>query len=365
MFFKQLFHKIALLSMATLLLSNLSVMQAAVATCSTQEDATKIKGMAGTFPVVIQKLIDMLKENSSCNASDEEFDEENTLLLYGPRGNGKTFLAKKIAQTTQAQLQKLSGLKLLKAMIKENPQSNEPSAASQVDAAFAKAIEYTQKTGEPVVILIDEIDHIVKNEILLTLIRYNIDEIKNNPKILVIVTTNKEPKEFDVLFQEKFSAHCQIKMENPSEQLRLEVLNFYWKDLVRNAPINELVLKKIANKSKGLPIRALENLFKISATEINHSQSSISHESILLKNLAEAKKSEANKKAYEKALDDEAKEWSPEVKQAIAIGAIATGAGLAQTEPGKKAILKAGEYTVKYSVKAAKYVYELSKNYSL
>lgn len=351
MFNKQFFHKIFLLSMATILFLGHELGHAAVASYTAQEETIKLEGMAGRFSCVIQELIAMLKESSLSDSTDEIVYGENALLLYGPRGNGKTTLAKKIATISQAELEKfkLSGLELAADTIRQmsgEMKNDEPDTVTKIRSAFNGAIEYTKSPGNVAVILIDEVDYIVENKALIGLIRSGIDSIRNNPKIVFIATTNKEPMELDSAFQSRFSPCCQIKINNPSSELRLEVLEFYWHLLIKDRPVDKTSLQTIATKSNDLPIRALERLISKFAYDIKKTQVETLNLPILLKHLAAAKKAETDQKAYEQAQKDEIKRknaLTPGEKAGITLGVIGIGIKAAESKPGQKAILYASE----------------------
>lgn len=124
--------------------------------------------------------------------------------------------------------------------------------------------------------------------------------------------------------------------------------------------MDEQVLKNIATKSNGLPIRVLEELVISSACDIKNTNQGVSHESIFLKNLALAKKAEYDKKTSEKAVEDSIKKGilSPEVetalKCALATTAVAGSYEFLKSEPGQKVLM--------YSVDKAKDLFNIVRH---
>lgn len=157
---------------------------------------TTLDGLAGTFPARIRYIINQLKESCATVKSDKPSSKafcKNCLLLCGPAGNGKTTLAKKIAEQ--------SGAYCLYVNAPELMSNYYGGAAANIRKAFEAAYEHANKNNQPVVIIFDEMDILAANvepgqkpETLAALqeLWHQLDTVRDDARIFFIGATNKE-----------------------------------------------------------------------------------------------------------------------------------------------------------------------------
>lgn len=233
-------------------------------TKNASQDSTHISGLIGTFSNKLTDVIDSLivaPEIIETNSPDIAlYKGQNRAILYGPPGNGKTTIAKKIAEATGSIFIELSGPTIVDKFIGEG--------GRKISEAFDEARNTVASFNGTAVIFIDEIDAIastIKDEgtkaeaLRITQALWKqLDSIKDDPRILVIGATNNF-KDLDKTFIDRFGANV-IEIKNPAEPMRFDVLTFYCTTYSKNRPCDESALSFIAKQSNGLSVRALEDL---------------------------------------------------------------------------------------------------------
>lgn len=148
--------------------------------------------------------------------------QQNLLLLYGPPGNGKTTIAKKIAFYSGRKFIELSGSSIVNKYVGSGQQS--------IKAAFNEADLYLKlfPNAPGIIIFIDEIDQIAANnnqesraehKTATTELWQLLDKSAQNPKILFIAATNHYEK-LNPTFLDRFKEINIVFIDNPDENER-------------------------------------------------------------------------------------------------------------------------------------------------
>lgn len=211
-----------------------------------------IEGMVGEQPKLLCWLIYQFKDTERRSKIFL-----NRCLLYGPPGNGKSTVAKKIAHATDSIFIARSACSMVERFVGQG--------ATNVVEMFAKARELIVETGKKAVIFIDEIDALAaghdsefraEHKAALQQLWIELDASKNDSNMFIIFATN-EFKKLSKTFLDRFGCNT-IEVSNPDTQLRKQVLTHYFDraELI----IEPALLEDLSQKSKGLSIRALEDM---------------------------------------------------------------------------------------------------------
>jgi ATP-dependent 26S proteasome regulatory subunit len=229
-------------------------------TASSKQSGVTIEGLVGTFPTKVRFVINQLKDVATALHDGSALPEvfKNRLLLYGPPGNGKTTIAKKIAEQAGAA-----------SIYKNTPElisKYQGQSALTIKNIFDEARNHAELNFKPVVIIFDEIDTLSANveteqraEYLATLqeLWHQLDIIQNDARLFFIGLTNKE--ELHATFKTRFGNNIE-KIGAPNEKVRREVLQYY-KTKYTGTPWNEDILNEFVAHSAGskISIRFLED----------------------------------------------------------------------------------------------------------
>lgn len=204
----------------------------------------------------MQELKDQLRREIMFTISNPDLARRyrlkplNGMVLYGPPGCGKSFLAEKFAQE--------SGLKF--ALIKGSDLGNIYLHGSQsmIASLFKKA-----EQNAPCVVCLDEIDSLIPNRKGMsadqTMVRQEVNEFLSQLNncgsrgIFVIASTNS-PETLDPAALRAGRLEKQIYVPMPDIASRQELLKYYLKD----RPVEEVNLEELARLTEGYVASDLE-----------------------------------------------------------------------------------------------------------
>lgn len=183
----------------------------------------------------------------------------NVFVLHGPPGNGKSKLANIIADFTNSKLDDVRGDSVLEEYVNCGPK--------KIKEAFQRAHDFVSKYKyKKYIIFIDEVNAFAKDnadnrpelnyyESTATSLWGCLDDIRQQPRIIVILATNKYDSLPEAL-KNRIPGSNIIEMINPQGSIRLEILKYYTSKCT--IKINDKDLLNLIKKTKGLSLRALE-----------------------------------------------------------------------------------------------------------
>jgi len=182
------------------------------------------------------------------------------VLLFGPRGCGKTSLLKALSNQIEAELIEVSCANLVR--------SEDPSA--ELRKAFKRAIERA-----PSLVLLDNIELVApketrderEDEILLTLVNEMEKLAKRDCRVIVLATTNKPLHLSDSIFGNgKFERF--IYVPPPNKELRKKLFMKYLKGVGLSKDVNFDKLTEISSGYSSLDIIRICEKAKVKLTEL-------------------------------------------------------------------------------------------------
>jgi SpoVK/Ycf46/Vps4 family AAA+-type ATPase len=210
-----------------------------------------IDGMVGKQPIKLCWIIKQLIENKEL--------PKTFLLLHGKPGNGKTTVARKIAELTGRDFLSLDGPSIVQSYVGQGAQN--------IVELFNKAHELILQSNftKRVVIFIDEIDAIAssnntefraEHKSALQQLWLDLDKCKGDQWIFVIFATNHLDK-LDKTFLDRLGGNV-IELKNPDAQTRQSVFTHYFGKA--NINVNPSIMAKLVKKTDGLSVRSLEDI---------------------------------------------------------------------------------------------------------
>ncbi len=229
------------------------------------------EGMVGTLPIKLSYLCNKIKDTNRALKEGTPLPNpfKNRIILYGPPGNGKTTVARKIAQESGSELFEAAGADIVQRYFGDG--------ARNIDNLFSDALEHVERECNTAIIFIDEIDAIAKTDgenreehlAAIQKLWTELDKIKKDPRLTFICATNNFNK-LNNAFLGRFGNN-KVEISNPDDATRREVLSYYAKINTGN-DFNKKLLDKLVDKTKDLSIRDLEDLVEGSytAAELNN-----------------------------------------------------------------------------------------------
>lgn len=222
-------------------------------------------GMVGGIPDKVARIIAYLKrvnEYAGRQSGDDNTVQrlpvfKNRLILYGPPGNGKTTLARNIAEISGSEFLLLAGPSIVGSYVGQG--------AREVLDTFRKAYEIAHAEHKCVVIFIDEIDAIAvsnntefrgEHQAALQQLWLELDACKNDVQIFVIFATNYFNK-LNKTFLDRLGSNA-LEVKNPDVTMREKILAYY--SARYQVPMSSELIRLVARKSDGLSARCLEDL---------------------------------------------------------------------------------------------------------
>ena len=272
----------------------------------------KLPGMIGDFPKSIDIIIKRLKiapksepfktnimgtsqnqEISDFNSTLIENNELNRLVLYGPPGNGKTTITRKIASEANCRFREIVAADIISKFYGES--------AKNIDKIFVQIEEDYKKYKKKVVLFVDEINTLVAtsdsnnySEQVAAMEKFwtILDKYKSKDYFFLIGATNQFHK-LDKTFVNRFGSNA-IEIKNPDKTAREELFKFYFDKA--NIKYSKALPELLASKTEDFSSRAIEDCVITIKDNIDPKTNSIHCETVY-DVIEEAKKTQSKIKA--------------------------------------------------------------------
>ena len=213
--------------------------------------------------------------------------ERNTILLYGPKGNGKTSVAREIAKFTGSEIIERKASSLVNRYV--------GTGSNGIKKLFQEAKEKIDN-GATVVIFIDEIHRIAQDtdsemraehQDAVTELWCQLSDISRESRILVIFATN-DIKKLNSKFMDRI--RLKINIEKPKFETRKQLIAYYLNQaeisladtkladfymstkLATPEEVENYLINKYAKYSENLSIRKIEDFFADKIKDIPHDE---------------------------------------------------------------------------------------------
>lgn len=189
------------------------------------ENTNLFKSIAGYEPVKEELLRIREWVSDKYNIENPDIKLPKGILFYGEPGNGKTLFMKEYSESFNVPV--------------INIQGNQDNISDEIHQAFV-----TSKQYEFSIILIDEIDLLIRRSDIERTLQAELDGIDSNGNVLVLASTNSLHDLADALIRAgRFDRVIEIK--NPNRESRKELLLHYLKKLRIESTVDTDYLSRV------------------------------------------------------------------------------------------------------------------------